>query len=108
MQILKRDLFEILNGNQELINHYKEKYFPETEHTYICAQCGKKFSTSSKIKRKYCSTKCSSEHFQQNRNKEYEREYKKMYARMTSGKISREEFKFHMMEFKNKDFINDK
>lgn len=107
MQISKRDLYEILNGNQELISNYKEKYFPEEEHTYICEQCGKKFSTIIKVKRKYCSAKCSSDHFHQNQNKEYAREYKKMYARMMAGKISREELKVHMSEFKNKVLIND-
>ena len=50
MQILKKDLLEILNGNQQVIERYKEKYFSENEHRFVCEQCGKVFYTSNNIK----------------------------------------------------------
>lgn len=101
MQILKKDLFEILNGNQELINQYKTKYFPKPKHTYTCKECGRKFETVNDRCRIFCSPKCVQKYHSKNSDKNYMREYKKMYARMKSGKISCEDFQNHMIEYRN-------
>ena len=97
MQISKKDLFEILSGNQELINQYKTKYFPKLKHTYICKECGRKFETVNDRYRIFCSPKCVQKYHYKNSDKDY-----MMYARMKSGKISCGDFQNHMIECRNR------
>lgn len=104
MNIPKGDLILILNGNQKMIDKYKNIIEPNKK----CAYCGKSFITNKRTDEIYCPNcihissdrKCMKSG---NVKKiKYRREYKKMHAKLMRGDIERTQFSKHMEEYKER------
>lgn len=98
MNITKASMIKILNGDADEIEIIKNQMGLIQSR---CKYCGKTMLITHKGKQ-YCSPSCNSKMYRQ-RHEGYEREYKKMYARMTKGKISRDEFLKYMKVFKERE-----
>lgn len=99
MNISRRTLIKIINGDESEIEKLKERLgFQEKRK---CACCGKLFYPENRSNEKYCSECRFSGYYQtmSEEQKKQRREYKRLHALYMRGKITQEEMKQKYQKF---------